>query len=599
MATYLQGVNDYISQVQPTAPNLAFDAQILQTKQAKYDANHKKVSELYGSLLNSSMTRTDNIKARDEFFKIINDDIQRMGSMDFSLDQNVDSAASVFQSVYNNKSIVKDMVWTRNFNDQLQIGESFKNCTDPAKCGGQWWEEGDKYMAYKRQEFKNASSDEAMGMGDVKYIPYNNIMGDAMKTFKDAGLSVEIDRINGNYKLTTKNGTNLISPLTTLFNETIAKDPKFAEMYQAKAYVSRNDWAYNKVNTGEFASVNEAQMAYFQSINKENQKKLDKASNDLNVDRGSLDQRIAEKENLLKNGIIKEGSDEYKNLQQLKALKGNADSAQNYVDQLKTVSESSNQNLAIRTMGDLIDQQNAFVEFDNDINKAANVLAFKDYSEKLDADDFALKAVDHKYKLSEMAAKFGYDVKLENLDHQNNLEMQRVKNEKKNDITLKETTDLNTKIGYVNAFNPSYSARAAWAKATGAVQVPTEQEMQTKLETWKKEGHKSDIERWNKFSVEADTKLVKVKQAANVAALKAGEILPYREAVTLNDLENDDLTKWKISTDDTYTNRWYSNTYKILLKKNKNLTTDQFNAAIKKVSQTDPLYPQLEELLVK
>jgi hypothetical protein len=249
-------------------------------------------------------------------------------------------------------------------------------------------------------------------------------------------------------------------------------------------------------------------------------------------------------------------------------------------------------------MGDLIDQQNAFVEFNNDINSAANTLAFKDYQEKLEADDFALKAVDHKYKLSEMAAKFGYDVKLENLDHQNNLEMQRVKNSKKDDVTLKETTDLNTKIGYVNAFNPSYSARAAWAKATGA-QIPTEKEMQIKLEAWKKEGQKSDIERWKKFEVEADTKLVKVKQAANVAALKAGEILPYREALTLNDLENDDLTKWKVSADDTYANRWYTNTYNALLKKNKNLTADQFNAAIKKVSQTEPLYPQLEELLVK
>lgn len=599
MATYLQGVNDYISQVQPTAPNLAFDAQILQTKQAKYDANHKKVSELYGSLLNSGMTRTDNIKARDEFFKIINDDIQRMGSMDFSLDQNVDAAASVFQSVYNNKNIVKDMVWTKNFNDQVQRGEAFKNCTDATKCGGQWWEEGDKYMAYKKQEFKNASADEAMGFGDVKYIPYNNIMGDAMKNFKEAGLSVELDRISGNYKLTTKNGTNLISPLTSLFNQTIGKDPKFAEMYQAKAYVTRNDWAYNKVNMGEYADVNEAQMAYFQNINKENQKKIDNASNDLHVDRGSLDQKIAEKEILLRNGIIKEGSDEFKNLEQLRVLKSNADSAQNYVEQLKTISESANPNLGIRTMGDLIDQQNAFVEFNNDINSAANTLAFKDYQEKLEADDFALKAVDHKYKLSEMAAKFGYDVKLENLDHQNNLEMQRVKNSKKNDVTLKETTDLNTKIGYVNAFNPSYSARAAWAKATGAVQVPTEKEMQTKLEAWKKDGQKSDIERWKKFEVEADTKLIKVKQAANVAALKAGEILPYREALTLNDLENDDLTKWKVSADDTYANRWYTNTYNALLKKNKNLTADQFNDAIKKVSQTEPLYPQLEELLVK
>ena len=128
MATYIQGQADYISQIQPTEPNLAFDAQILQTKQAKYDANHKKVSDLYGSLLNASMTRSDNIQARDEFLKIINDDIKRMGGLDFSLDQNVQAAAGVFQSIYTNNNIVKDMVWTRNYNSEVDRGESFKNC---------------------------------------------------------------------------------------------------------------------------------------------------------------------------------------------------------------------------------------------------------------------------------------------------------------------------------------------------------------------------------------------------------------------------------------------------------------------------------------
>ena len=47
MATYISGVSDYISQVQPTQPNLEFDAKILQVKQSQYDAGHKKVNDLY------------------------------------------------------------------------------------------------------------------------------------------------------------------------------------------------------------------------------------------------------------------------------------------------------------------------------------------------------------------------------------------------------------------------------------------------------------------------------------------------------------------------------------------------------------------------
>ena len=71
MATYLQGQQDYVTQIQPTKPNLQFDAQMLGNLQNKYDAGHKKVSELYGSLLNSAMTRTDNIHTFEiHIFKI-------------------------------------------------------------------------------------------------------------------------------------------------------------------------------------------------------------------------------------------------------------------------------------------------------------------------------------------------------------------------------------------------------------------------------------------------------------------------------------------------------------------------------------------------
>lgn len=232
MATYIQGQNDYISQIQPTEPNLAFDAQILQAKQSKYDANHKKVSDLYGSLLNSSLTRTDNIQARDEFFKIINNDIKRMGSMDFSLDQNVEAAAGVFQSIYTNNNIVKDMVWTKNFNSEMERGEAFKNCRDADKCGGQWWEEGDKYLQYKKLEYKNASAGDALGMEDPSYVPYINVMDKAIKLAKDAGLSIKKDSFSpdGQYVVTTKNGVLLSSPLTQLFNQTLAKDPAYQKM---------------------------------------------------------------------------------------------------------------------------------------------------------------------------------------------------------------------------------------------------------------------------------------------------------------------------------------------------------------------------------
>ena len=69
MATYLSGQPTYLPSVQPFQPNLQLFAGSLQMKQTQYDSNRKKISDLYGSLLNSPMSRDSNIEARDEFFK--------------------------------------------------------------------------------------------------------------------------------------------------------------------------------------------------------------------------------------------------------------------------------------------------------------------------------------------------------------------------------------------------------------------------------------------------------------------------------------------------------------------------------------------------
>jgi hypothetical protein len=90
-----------------------------------------------------------------------------------------------------------------------------------------------------------------------------------------------------------------------------------------------------------------------------------------------------------------------------------------------------------------------------------------------------------------------------------------------------------------------------------------------------------------------------ILQDANLAAYKAGEALPYRESVTLNDLNSDDLKTWNIGNDVSYSFSWYSKTYNKLKAKNKDLTSDKFNDALKKVVSTEPLYPQLKQLLVK
>jgi hypothetical protein len=390
MATYIQGQQDYITQVQPNAPNLQFDAQILSLKQNKYDANHKKVSDLYGSLLNADMTRVDNNLQRNEFFKIINSDIKKMGSFDFSLDANVTAAASIFESIYTNENIVKDMVWTKNFNNEVTRMNGFKNCLDEKQCGGTFWEEGEKYMGYKKKEFENASVGEALSTENVRFIPNKSVMKEAIKLAKEADLNVTIDKKQGNYIVRTKNGELITTPLTLLFKETIGSDPAFADKFLAEAYVKRNDWVYNKVAMGEFSTAQEGQMAYLSKIDRDNKAELKTQAQSLNQDLNVLNQSVAYYKSRYEKGQFKDGSDEYFKYENLVQLQQNAQAAANYTQNLRQISAANNKNAAMEVLLNNADQQTAYVNLNKELQTAVNTLAFKDYESTMTADEFAI-----------------------------------------------------------------------------------------------------------------------------------------------------------------------------------------------------------------
>jgi hypothetical protein len=601
MATYIQGQADYISQIQPTEPNLAFDAQILQTKQAKYDANHKKVSDLYGSLLNASMTRSDNIQARDEFFKIINDDIKRMGGLDFSLDQNVQAAASVFQSIYTNNNIVKDMVWTKNFNNEVNRMEAFKNCTDEEKCGGTYWEEGERYMQYKRQEFKNATSNEALGMGDVKYVPYKSVMKQAIKLAKDAGLNVTLDKISGDYKVTTKNGELIKSPLTTLFSETIGKDPAYAEMFRAKAYVQRNDWAQSKVNMGEYGDLKSAQLGYLQNVDKQNKAKIDQAAADLSIDVGHLDQKVKDMELAYQRGEFQQGSDKFNEYAQLVQLQQSAKQAQSFTSQVQAISEMKNNKAAIETMSDNIDNQNAYTFFNEELSKAVNTLAYKDAEQTLEADKFAEMKYANKYKMSEMALQHQYDMAEEQQSFQNKLDLEAYKKK----IGHSSYSDKGSGTGSITA-SDNYIQKKNEAETYGnSLDEMKRVEMKnmfggeipkaSEVETWKNstdDTKKSKYKQYQKAAAAAEAKYLKLQRDANEAAVKFGKIPKYRNILTVTDIET-----FGKEYDFDYVTAWRQNSVNYLGEYYPKMTTTDFDAAVNSADKTKPLYPQIENYM--
>lgn len=420
MATYQPGVTDYISQIQPTEPNLAFDAQILQTKQTKFDANHQKISELYGSILNSSMSRNDNIAARDQFVKNINNDIVKMAGMDFSLDENVDAAANVFQAIYNNNHIVKDMVWTKNFQDEKSRGQALRNCVDPDKCGGQAWDQGDQYMEYKLKEFKDATNDESLGFENVEYIPYTNMMDKAMKYAKDNKLEISSDQLIGNYMVTTKNGPQAYGPLAELFTNLYANDPKLLKQYEAQAYVTR------KNNVGSIMSEtgldeNAATSEYYRRQGTVQQEKINSILEQSNADEDYITDRISAIEEKIKAGKVAKESNLAKEYNALQQLLPGAQQASQYIKLAKMTAEKANDNTYIRNMASQLDSRDAAIFMHEDITGAAKSIADNTMTQEKEADEFAKLSVKHQY-----------DVMMEGIKQTNRLALETQKASLKN-----------------------------------------------------------------------------------------------------------------------------------------------------------------------
>ena len=455
MATYIPGQQDYISQIQPTAPNLQFEAQILSLKQNKYDANHKKVSDLYGSLLNSDLSRTSNDLARNQFFKLINNDIKKMGSLDFSLDANVTAAADVFQSIYTNQNIVKDMVWTKNYNNEITRMNGFKNCIKEEDCGGSYWETGARYMQYKKEEFTNATDGEALNAQNVEFIPDRNVMKEAIKLAKAADLNVTMDRLNGNYIVRTKNGDLLKDPLTILFAETIGKDPKFAAKFLAEAYVERNNWVANKVNLGEFSTKEEAELGYLKNIDATNDKTLKSQASSLSVDLYTLNTKIKYYEDQYKKGELQEGTTAFQNYESLLRLQQNAQAASEYTQSLRQALAQQNPNTALGALLESSDQRNAYIKFNASIKDAVSSLAYKNYEVTYTPDKFA-----------EMKTKFGYDTALEDQEHKHALYRDKKNNESREKIAAAKLAADKTA-----ATGSNFAAQSAANQAEAAVQA--------------------------------------------------------------------------------------------------------------------------------
>ena len=397
MATYLQGVTDYIPQIQPFRPDYNFLGNVLQTRQTKYDASKKQISELYGSLLNGPLSKETNIKRRDEFFKVIDNDIKRISGLDLSLQQNVDQAQNVFKGFYDDKYLVSDMVKTKNHMNELEKGENSKYCYDQDKCGGTYNETSMRKLQYKMEEFKATSDDEALNFDMGSYDAYYNWQKDAAKNLKDQGMTVTQDSESGHYIVRDKNGVLVENALYNMFDQIYSNDPRVAANYDTKAYVFRKDSVRGlmpQYNNDEKA----AERAFIEKNMNNGIKALNKDLTIVNNNYNQLKGRQIELER-------KKGALTSREKQELEVIKQRREAATVTRDNLQSRLTSIQTNMDSGDMRSLInkfDQSNSAAFQHEDLSKMAKIMSMQGAEHTIvketAAYDLALKKNLEKYK---------------------------------------------------------------------------------------------------------------------------------------------------------------------------------------------------------
>ena len=413
MSTYLQGVTDYIPQFQPFQPDLNFYNNVLQTKQTQYDSNYKQLNQVYGQYFYADLTHEDNIQRKEELLKNIDVTLKKVSGLDLSLEKNVTQATQVFKPFYEDQYLMKDMAFTKNYTAQRNRAEGLKNSLDE-KTRALYWADGVAALDYQREEFKESAIADTLGISNAKYTNYINVQEKALQITKEAGLSMETVKWSpdGRYMVTTKNGEQLMEPLSKLLESQLGNDPAIQEVYKTQAYVDRKNFAAS--NAAQFGGdKNAAEMNYLETNFNRLKQQQTMRYESLRDDSVSYDGRIRDIQKQINSGdknpdlpkaLANLEYGKQINDDVLNRVKVDVDAMQDRQGTATTSTGSENPYGDIKSLRWKVDNALASSLMEKDLDESAQIFAFRDAKQSIVADPFAVSAQNHSYRMQEVAS---------------------------------------------------------------------------------------------------------------------------------------------------------------------------------------------------
>ena len=418
MATYIQGITDYIPKLQPFQPDFNFFQKALETKQGQYDAGYAKLSATYGQLLNSELLREPNKERRNEFFTGIDNEIKRLSGVDLSLPENVDQASKLFQPLINNDYFRADLSFTKTYMNEKKKSKAQRDNPNP-KDDTKWWAEGDRGLDYQAEDFAKSSDDESLRFSSPRYVPKVDVTQKLFQFAKDNDINPETLSQTGRYNVIYANGEAAIPKLQDIFGAVIAGDSRIKDMYTTQAYVDRKNAIKanaEKFDGDEIAAEKDYLRGRVDEINnyyKQKSVETTKSADNAKTTRKVLENKIRTEgvDPDLDRDLIALYQNSVKDEQVMSAVEATNKEALSQADVI-SFDDTDMESLRYR-----VDNAMSYFLMDNMVNQTAISYAnAKMKILKFEADPFAVNAQEHAFRVAEMATKFGYDKLLKEMD---------------------------------------------------------------------------------------------------------------------------------------------------------------------------------------
>jgi hypothetical protein len=451
MPSYLPNVQTYIPQLEPFTPDYKFLQDVLQIRQDRYDTNYKAINDLYGQVVYAPLSRESNKIKRDQYANQLSSKLKQVSGLDLSLQQNAETAKALFRPFYEDKNIVKDLMYTKGYQSQKREMERYKNSTNRERRE-LYWRDGDVWMDYEMQDFINGTDEAALAAPMPRYVKNPNLFMEGQRLLSDPNgdgdtkdaMSIKYTTFEGDYMVQHVNGMGMTSqPYTDENGETkyrnvpmeflaqaFQDDPKIKEGYFIQAKVREREWAEaNKGNFGGDINAAKRQWRNDQLTEGTNEEIIELAKLDTELKGDAL--TVEQWEEYKKTYGIKTGSVEddflFKKQVELNLKRKTRDKLSTHIQDQKAPTDDE-MALANKAYGAYM-----YGALKTDMYNTAVQYATRSHEKTYEVNKAELQRKKLIFEAAKIESQQIHDMNMEAIKHANDMELQKLKNKGKSE----------------------------------------------------------------------------------------------------------------------------------------------------------------------